>query len=238
MALPIAARSFTTPDAVSTCTTSTALKRRLPALVRWDLLLIAVAPMILYGLVVVHARYLGAFVVLFGLALLPAVRLPAQKTGKAMAVWATLGILLLPATGLARAGSRDLLRRSAGDVDWDTATGLRAMGLHPGDRVGCIGLSWDVGWARLARVSVVAQILSNNVGEYWDASPRVRAAALRAFARAGARAVVTGRPPAGSAASGWRRLGATDRYVRLLHPPTQSSFARVGTRLLASPPTR
>jgi hypothetical protein len=187
---------------------------------------------------VIESRYLGAYVVLLSLALLPEIRLPANKTSKTMLVPATLLILVIPALGLARAGARDIGRKSASRADWDAASGLQSMGIRAGDRVGCVGLSCDNGWARLARVSVVAEIPSGWEDEYWRASPRVRSAVLRAFAKAGARAVVTGRPPRVSAANGWHRLGMTDRYVRLLPSPLQSSLARVSTRLLASPPTR
>jgi hypothetical protein len=213
-------------------------KRRWPALVRWDLLLLSLAPAVLYALVVVQTRYLGASVVLFCLALLPAIRLPAHKASKAMVVLATGLILLIPAYGLARTATRDIGRRNASRVDWNTAAGLWALGIHGGDRVGCIGLSWDIDWARLARVSVVAHVPSQRVGEYWGASPAVRTAVLGAFAKVGVRAVVTGQRPAPGAANGWHRLGGTDRYVRLLGPPTPSSLAQASHRLLASPPAR
>jgi hypothetical protein len=220
-------------------TTARVGKRRLSSLVRGDLLLISVAPVIMYGLVVVEPRYLGAFIMLFWLALLPEIRLPANETSKAMVVSATFVILLTPALGLARTSTRDILQRSMGRSAWETATGLRAIGIHAGDRVGCIGrLAFDIGWPRLARVSVVAAIPSGREAEYWGAGPTVRAAVLRAFAKAGARAVLTASPPAACVASGWHRLGATVWYVRLLDPPTQSSFARASTRLLSSPPTR
>jgi hypothetical protein len=203
-------------------------KKRLPSLVRWDLLLISLAPAVLYSLVVVESRYLGADVVLFGLALLPAIRLPAQQTGQALVVPATLLILLIPAVSLARVGTRDIGRRSASRASREAATRLQAMGISPGDRVGCVGLSGDDDWARLARLSVIAEIPRGRQDEYWRASPRVRSAVLRAFAKAGVKALVAGRPPAVSAAAGWHRLGTTDRYVRLLPFPTRRAFACVG----------
>ena len=140
-----------------------------------------------------------------------------------MAVVVTLLILLTPALGLARVSARDVLHRRVGQADWETATGLEARGIHAGDRVGCVGLSLDTAWARLARVSVIAEIPTSSEAEYWSASAAVRSAVLRAFSRAGARAVVSRRPPAGGAAAGWHRLGSSDRYVRLLEPPTPPS---------------
>jgi hypothetical protein len=125
--------------------TARVAERRLPALVRWDLLLLAMTPVILYGLVVVECRYLGAFVVLFWLALLPEIRLPANETSRAMVIPATLAILLTPVVGLARTSARDILLRSMGRDSWEAATGLRAIGIHAGDRVGCIGrLAFDM----------------------------------------------------------------------------------------------
>jgi hypothetical protein len=199
------------------------MRRRYPSRVRWDLLLIFMAPLILYTLVDIQSRYLGAYIVLFWLALLPEIRLPANRRSRAMAAAVTLLILLTPALGLARVSARDLLHRRVGDADWETATGLAAMGIRAGDPVGCVGLSLDNAWARLARVSVIAEIPTDREAEYWGASPTVRAAVLRAFSRTGARAVVTARPPAGADAAGWQRLGATDRYIRLLHPPARRS---------------
>jgi hypothetical protein len=75
-------------------TTALVAKRRLPSLVRGDLLLISIAPAVMYALVVVQSRYLGAFVVLFWLALLPEIRLPANETSKAMVVSATLAWIM------------------------------------------------------------------------------------------------------------------------------------------------
>jgi hypothetical protein len=210
-------------------TVAAAAQPRIRLNVRGDLLLIAIVPVILYGLVVVHARYVGASVVLLGLALLPVIRLPARPRSQSRVILTTLLILLVPAVGLARASVRNIQRRTAGRADWETATALHALGIQPGDRVGCIGLSLDLGWARLARVSVTAQILTGSVDDYWSASPPIQAAVLRAFAQAGARAVVADNPPAGRAARGWQRLGCTNRYACLLRPPSPSSLASRGT---------
>jgi hypothetical protein len=187
--------------------------------------------MILYCLVVVETRYLGAYFTLFWLALLPAVRLPDHPRSRALCAAAVIGMLLPLGCGLARGTARDMLHPSDGDLDWQAATGLAAMGLHAGDRVGCIGVSWDHGWAYLAQVTVVAEIPTGNEQGFWRASPRIRAAVLRAFSRAGARAVVTEQPPAGTkVASGWRRVGHTDRYVRLLDSVPPGLSARLSAR--------
>lgn len=191
-------------------------KRRWPARVRWELFLLALAPTLLYALVVIQTRYLGAQAVLLALAFLPAIRVPANQKSSARVVLATLLILFLPVAGLARIGARDAARRRASRADWAAAVALRKMGIHAGDRVGCIGMSWDVDWARLARVSVVAHIPSPQVDEYWGARPAARAAALNAFAKVGVKAVITRQQPPATAARGWRRLGSTDRYVYLL----------------------
>jgi hypothetical protein len=205
-------------------TSALAGKQRWSALVRWDLLLLSLVPSLLYGLVMVQTRYLGAFVVLFWLALLPKIKLPANETSKAMVLSATVVMLLTPALSLARSSTRDLRVGRASRADWETAVALQALGLHTGDRVGCIGLSFDVGWARLARVTVAAQIPTGRDGGYWRASARTQTAVLRAFARTGAHAVVADRPPAGCVATGWRRLESSDRYVRILVAPTPSAY--------------
>jgi hypothetical protein len=133
-----------------------------------------------------------------------------------MVALTTALILLIPAHGLARVGARDMARRKASQVDWDTATALHSLGIRPGDPVGCIGLSNTLAWARLARVAVVAEVPKKEADRYWAASPASQAAALGAFAKAGVRAVITRQPPAAAVARGWQRLGATDRYVHLL----------------------
>jgi hypothetical protein len=91
--------------------------------------------------------------------------------------------------------------------------------------VAIIGDSSDgCGWARMARVRIVAQILREDAADFlWVSSPRVKAEVYDVLARAGAMAVVAEETPPSGGFADWRRLGDTHYYVHFLAPVEQQS---------------
>ncbi|MBI2156783.1 MAG: hypothetical protein HYU26_07760, partial [Candidatus Rokubacteria bacterium] len=99
---------------------------------------------------------------------------------------------------------------------WRTAGALRAAGVAAGDGVAVAGDPYQAGWARLARVRIVAAVAPGGLAPCWaDAACRGRLVA--ALAGTGATALVAERPPAAAvAAGGLRRLAGTDLFAHRL----------------------
>jgi hypothetical protein len=73
------------------------------------------------------------------------------------------------------------------------------------------------GWARLARVGIIAEVQKSAVDSYWRATPEAQEEVLRAFAAAGAKAVVAHTLPGQAPLpAGWRQLGNTSYSAMLL----------------------
>jgi hypothetical protein len=102
---------------------------------------------------------------------------------------------------------------------WRVAEGLREMGVQPGDQVGIIGQGtyrFYAHWARLARVKIVAEIISRDVDEFEAADEAKRFRVMEAFGKAGARVVVADDLPASVFADGWRKVRDTNYFAYLL----------------------
>jgi 4-amino-4-deoxy-L-arabinose transferase-like glycosyltransferase len=197
------------------------------ALVLWSL-----AAFGLYSLVYVEARYIAPFVVLFWAGLLLRLRFPEGALARRLAlagavllslfVWINLAALHLD--GLRQVTGFTPLDETATAPDTDAGThavdhpaladALAEFGLRPGDRVGVIGYAYSAYWARLARLRIVAEVHWQDQARFWEAPDAVRAAALEAFAAAGAIAVVA-EPAAAGLPAGWMPIAETGY---LIHP--------------------
>jgi hypothetical protein len=99
---------------------------------------------------------------------------------------------------------------------WRVADGLRQQGFQPGDKVAFLGYTFDAGWARLARVRIVAEMFPYNPDEFWTADASAQAEAINAFAGTGAKAIVAEYVPSDAAANGWQRVENTSFYVYVM----------------------
>lgn len=180
---------------------------------QWVLILPAVAGYGLYALVLVHERYSGPFFVLFWLGLFCALG-PLSAVTRLVA--AALVIVVALRTG--EAAAYQLLRRTpAVNWNWQVAEDLHRLGLRPGDPIATIGINMAPGWARLARLRIIAeiptQILPGEPRDYRSAGERQQRRMVDAFASTGARIIVSGELPFDSPIPGWQSLGHTRLYT-------------------------
>ncbi|MDQ3812535.1 MAG: hypothetical protein M3347_01135, partial [Armatimonadota bacterium] len=193
----------------------------------WVLLVPAMVACGMFSLVNLEPRYVGAFVVLLCLGALAGVRLPNSRQGRSLLNYATATMLLLLAlgTGSAMAQGAKEGKTAAAHAPWQVAAALDGMGVRAGDKVASIGDSFRAYWARLARVRIVAEIPSKgpyneiaagDVDSFWMANEPVKTQAVQAFARTGAKAIVTDEVPASIAPGGWQKIGNTKYYVYAL----------------------
>jgi hypothetical protein len=192
------------------------------------LLLPALAGLGMYSLVSMDGRYTAPFSVLFWLGIISAVRLPESQVagtlvrGIILFVAASIMTTLVVFTGpKAKTAAYELLNRvdHSAHIHWQVAEDLKKMGVRPGDQVGIIGqgtYKFYAHWARLARVKIVAEIISRDVDEFEAADEAKRFRVMEAFGKAGARVVVADDLPASVFADGWRKVRDTNYFAYLL----------------------
>jgi len=195
---------------------------------QWILLVPATAGIAMYLPVYIEPRYFGPFLILFWLGIASAVHLSGSwrstrliSTTSAVMVsimMVVVGVLTAPK---ALTTTYELLKGvdPSVHVHWKVAEGLKQLGVQPGDNVGVIGQGahhFYAHWARLARVRIVAEIISKEVSEFVASDPEVRVKASEAFTRAGARVLVADHLPSRLMHEGWQRIGKTQYFVYLL----------------------
>jgi hypothetical protein len=189
------------------------------------LLVPAVAAGAMYSLVLVEERYIAPFVVLALLGLASLVRLPGVSWSTALAgALTSLAVVSL----LAQVGSNavvsaapTLLQAARGqlivpDDQARVAEALRAAGLRPGDRVASGNRGFNAYWARLARVSIVAEVSGYDGPAILESDPEARAATQNVLLAQPVRAVVASGWPAQSGDRAWVPVPGTAYFYYLL----------------------
>jgi len=142
---------------------------------------------------------------------------------------------LLAARGVARDAVDSFRQR--GHPQWEIARGLRQLGVQPGDRVASIGDSFMAYWARLAGVTIIAEIPCESAELFWAADAAVKSQVLRKFANAGARVVIAqgekrlmSRPsckvPKLDSPPGWTQVDRTGYYAFFLPSEHDTAWKR------------
>lgn len=100
--------------------------------------------------------------------------------------------------------------------DADVAEYLQDAGLHRGASLGYLQAPEDGTnkyWARLAKMTIVADMSFHDVPAFWEADPTTQANVLAAFRDAGVQAIVAYKAPASARSAGWQRVRNSDYYV-------------------------
>jgi hypothetical protein len=182
----------------------------------WFLLLPPFMALLLYLLIHLEQRYLGGYNVIVLCSILVAILL-AQGNNLNYKLLLLFNILLLiivthiciytiymvnnrslqfvqrdASTHEATAKDRDFFSSTPSKV----ADYLRGGIVEPGDKVACIERlsGMHAFWARLAKVRIVAEIQGEDVEKFWRADDLVKARAIEAFARTGAKILVFNPP--------------------------------------------
>ena len=167
-------------------------------------------------------RYQGAAIVFLWVAayglLMDAKALRYQQV-VVFAVGLSLGAPMVLYGWHSSAGVRHVLAgRAKPDQTLRAAAQLRDAGLRPGDAIATVGYSFDAGYARVARLHIVAQV--KEADEWWQLAPEAREPIEDAVRRTGARALVAFKKPDPCACPGWTLVGDSGYFIRLLDPRT------------------
>lgn len=228
-------------------------RRRLPAdLWTFNMLgLPAVGAIAMFSLIRVEARFIGAFVALAWLAVFAALTASPfadhKRAREAILVAAALGLILPSVAALALDVARNPKLGGGVHPQWEIAQALHQAGIKPGDRIAVIGWGLGAYWARLAGVTIVAEICAerpsppwlcaggpDGIREFWALPPAGRQRVYDAFRKAGATAVVATSLRGtelvvvdAAPTDGWQAISSPDFYVHTLagaaaqvgHPP-------------------
>jgi hypothetical protein len=95
----------------------------------------------------------------------------------------------------------------------EVAQALQTLDIKQGEKVGVIGYAYDSFWARLARVKIVAEMLETDAPGLWHGNEALQQSVLRAFASAGAQAVIAESVPEYASLTDWHRVGDSNYYI-------------------------
>jgi hypothetical protein len=187
----------------------------------WFLFAPSVLILALYSGLTAETRYVGSFLAVTWMALFMSVRVPTSlESGRV-----TRNVVLASALALTLMISLQTIRNALqgpADIhdsawkDRDVAIELQKRGIREGDNVGFIGSSLWAYWAHLDRIHIVAEIPEEDVDAFYQADAGTQESVRRAFARAGAKALVADRFPTSSDNMHWQPLGTTGYWISLL----------------------
>jgi hypothetical protein len=197
----------------------TVFKHLVSAAFLWVPALVGLA---MYALIHVESRFLGGFLILLWAAAFSAIRIPRTEVGTRVSRCVILTIVLLLDVQIAWSVGHSVVRLASfrAPADLEVAHELNHAGIAPGDKVAFVGFALpDHYWARLAGVSIVAEVYHDGVASFWGARPELKALVLNLFAKSGAKAVVAKDVPPMLLVDGWRQVDATSYFVLVFPGP-------------------
>jgi 4-amino-4-deoxy-L-arabinose transferase-like glycosyltransferase len=176
----------------------------------------------MYVLVYVESRYVAVFLTLLWASLIATVFEILALRRKPLSGFALAATIILAVPAVLSAAvmmARGVTSRNLQKQDWEVADRLHRLGVPAGSRVAWMA-STDLNkyWARLAGVTIAAEVRDHNVDEFWDANDSVKADVMNALRRSSVRAVVAEDAPAD--AVGWQLVDNTRYSIFLLGPAT------------------
>jgi hypothetical protein len=209
---------------------------------QWNLLVPSIAVFVLYAIIFVEKRYVGGFMVLMWLGLYFGAQIPYPRRSRILAmgiVIAVASVIVISVSRLTFPAAVALGRKMIKGEDYyanglsarpaeigqaQVAESLTRMGIRPRDNVASIGRGSFCGWARLARVRIIAEVTdgslirpaTQDVEDFWAANPSIRGKVITTLARTGATAIVADQVPAWASYEGWKQIGNTSYYVYFL----------------------
>jgi hypothetical protein len=184
----------------------------------WPVWILGIAGLLMYLAVHVEDRYAGGFFTLFWVGLIAGMRVR-EDIGQRIVPGIALGMALTVLGPILVGNVSEFVqqrRTTTIDQDAQAAMQLQQLGFEPGTPVARISSSYvDLGWARLARARIVAEVEMEESDDFWLAGDQSQNEILQAFAKAGAKIVVA-HLPGKLAPPGWERLGKTYFWIHRL----------------------
>jgi len=192
---------------------------------RWPVWLIGLAGLGMYALVYVELRYVSSFFTLVWVGLFSGLAMPRGNEDRRLVSLVAAAVVIAMAAPVALSAASHMIQTVKGEPhnQWHVAEDLRGLGVKPGDQVARIGGRFGTDWARLLRVTVVAEVPLANSKEFWCAKPEVQAEVLETFRRLGVTTIVSEHYPLSDVYTPgpeWRKLGDGTYHALRLAPDT------------------
>jgi hypothetical protein len=182
----------------------------------WPLYLLSAAALAMYAVLIVQERYIGVFIALIGTGLAYGVTVSRPLSPRASRALTALVLLSIAGSAgyhVLRDYRENLSKTRLNDAGASVA--LHKLGIASEQPVASITPYVGIGWARLARVQVVAEVPRSLADRFWKATPERRSSVLSAFAGVPCKAVV-GWIGSREVPPGWQRLADSPYAVYLL----------------------
>ena len=171
-----------------------------------------------YSLVLVEPRYVVSFLSILWIAAFSVVAAVDRKQATRLWMAVVLAVASMTSLKLAKSMFSDLITAVSPqtNINSQIAEALRGLGISNGDKVAGVSLAANTHWARLAGVTVVAEIPLGEETNLWSASPQLQATVFHKLADIGAKLAVARDAPPSALAAGWFPLGATGYWAHRL----------------------
>ena len=189
--------------------------RRAPSAIfrSWSAWIVSIAGIAMYLLVAVEDRYLGAFLPAFWASVFLVIwHMRRPRNRKAVTMITAAAALIIIAIVLRNCLSRFYPSTAHALI---VAEALRQSGLRPGDSVAIIGDPYRAYWARLDRLTIVAEVPHRVSNRFWQADNGKRHYIFQGFRLAGAKVVLANQAP-DDPGPDWQRIESTEWYVHSL----------------------
>ena len=182
----------------------------------WPIVVPALSALLLYSLVHVESRFVGAQAVILFLGAYYGVNFPAHRGRQKLPVF-TIGSVVTTSVMLVVFAVWSYGKSQLGPVYSEAAAALGEHDVRTGNR---IGLIWDEKWnagaaegpfvPRLLKLRIVAE--ETDADAFWKLDPSARNNAIQVLRKTGVKAILALRVPAPSQA-GWIKLDGTDYFA-------------------------
>ena len=179
----------------------------------WPLWLVGAAGVLMYAPLHVEARYVGAFFVLFWLGLVVGLGRWRRDARVIAGIVVGIAVSLMIPTARAAYLPRVFRWNPRSNINAEVAQALPRFGVQPGDPVARISTAGDLGWARTARVTIIAEVdYESGARAFWKSDPSLQSGVLKALRQTGAKSVVA-HVWNDVTAPGWYRVGRTHYWI-------------------------
>jgi hypothetical protein len=184
----------------------------------WPLLLIAVSAMCIFGAIWVEPRYVAGYLLLLWPPFFLATGAFSTNDHRlANAAALSLAITVLP---MFADGVIEHRKLTCQQNNLNTALAVKQASIRPGDKIAYVGDPLWAVWAKLDKVSIVAEVRSLRPGDeqgtsFWQSSDSEQAAVYDALIKIDARAIFAIVPSTG-VPKGWQQVDGTQLCVKFL----------------------
>lgn len=169
----------------------------------WFIFLLTSLGVFCYLMIVIYTRYIGAFILVFLLALFSMIKF--KNNNDLVRIQNFTVILISAFLIIMSAASEDMLtegRNDTGITHYHLAEKLNSLETLNGKDVGAIGLSYGIYWAHLARVKVIAEI-DEDKKLFWASDLDIQNKVIEKYREIGAKAIIAEDPPKECKKHGW-----------------------------------